>query len=337
MKKSLFAALLLLLGLSFGANAQSFLVNKTLLDSIKPYTFHGAVNLSVEFKQSDSRSFSANAGATLLYPTNRNQLKLSGNIKVNLLDGQSNDNKGFICFNGMLDQFKITAEKREKTVVFYDLYASYNYDFVRDLHSRAMAGVNVTFQPLREHPHLCLEPSIGVLFSYQAWQVLNPGNGPNTNVTMKSKYDQVRDRVLSDGSTVNDYYKIKANGIKEQIDPRVAASLRLWGTYNIVNFSAFLIVQQPMIRAFTSDAAKEEEIRNLVGSHISASEKISDYLVPMNNKCAPEVLLGASVSVRIYKGLSITTVADFFYDGSQLSLNSRSITYSLNVGFSYMW
>lgn len=327
--------------MSCNVYAQKFLITKTLSDSIKPGTFHGTGDLALEFKQSDSQTLSLNAGVTMFVPTDRHQFRLAGNFVYNILDDYSNDNKGFACFHAMLFQFEKAASKKnklQKSFMYYDLHASFNYDYVRDLNSRVMTGMNVVFQPLRNHPHIAVEPAIGLLFSYQNWQVLNPGDGPNTNNYYLADYDAIRDKPLSDGSTVNDYLGISANGRKEQIDPRISASVNVFGVWPRMEFDSYLIIQQPLMKPFRNDPQKDAEVRDYaVAYDLQQGLAGEDHSAALNNKAAPEILFGGSFSVKIWKKLALVTTIEFFYDAGQLGLNSRNLTYSIREGLSISW
>lgn len=341
MVKKLTICIFFVLALNIPNNihAQKFLITKTLLDSIKPGTFHGSGALALEFKQSDSQTLSLNAGLTMFVPTERHQFRLTGNFVYNILDDYSNDNKGFASFHAMLFQFeKNDKRKLEKAFMYYDLHTSFNYDYVRDLNARVMAGLNIVFQPLREHPHLAVEPSVGLLFSYQNWQILNPGDGPNTNNYYLDEYNAIRNEKLSDGSTVNDYLQISENGQKAQIDPRLSAAVNVFGVWPRMEFDAYLILQQPLMRPFNNDPAKDAEVKALAIKYDDQQGIVDGrHSDALNNKAIPEVLFGGSFSVKLWKKLSLVTTIEFFYDGGQLGLNSRNLTYSIREGISISW
>lgn len=343
MKNKIIAIALLIIscGLCKEVCAQNFLLTKTILDSIKPNTFHGNGKIGFEFKQSDSQSFNMDFGATMFVPTDKHQFKLSGNFIYDLLDDYSNDNKGFACINAMLFQFKKTENGKilEKTPYYCDIYASFNYDYVRDLKARVMAGANFVFQPLRHHPHLCVEPGIGMLFSYQNWQVLNPGNGPNTNNYFLADYNAIRNEVLPSGGTVNDYLKISENGTKEQIDARISASVSFFGVWDRMQFETYLIIHQPLMRPFKDDPVKDAEVRSLaiLNDEQNGQNSVDSHDKSLNDKCAPEIAAGGSFSVKLWKRLSLVTSIEFFYDAGQLGLNSRNLTYCIKEGVSIAW
>lgn len=332
--RNILVALMLIIT-SISTNAQTFLLTKTVLDSLKPYTFHGAARMSLEFKQTDSRSFQFNAGAEFMVPTNHHQFNVSGSFVYNLLDFYSNDNKGYVCLKANIMQFNLQQNKREKNLAFAEIYTSYNYDYIRSLHDRVMIGANAVFQPLRNHQHLCVEPGIGLLFSYQNWMVLNDGNGHNSLDYFLADYDLIKDKRFSDGTTVQDYLQLKSNGRKEQIDMRLALNVNFMGSWDKISFSTYLMMQQPFSKPFKDNPRKQEELKQILRDTFPDAELTG---VPVyNTKCAPEILFGANFSVKIWKMLSLVTSFDLFYDAGQLPNTARNLTYVLSQGLSVVW
>ena len=320
-----------LLALPAAPRAQSELLTKTVLDSLQPYKFHGAGNMSFNFSRTTSKSVHLYAGVSFLLPTSRHQFRLNGSFAYNLLDVYSNDNKGKVNFHALINQFYILDRDREKNPWFVDLYASYNYDYIRKLHDRAAAGVDWVWQPLREHPHLSLEPCAGLLFSYQNWMVLGDGSGRGDAA---AGFNTLRDSVLSDGRTLGEYYGVDRRGRKTQMDCRVTAGARLIGEWDRISFSSYISLRQPLRRPFRRDAALESEAASLASA---LTETGASCLPALNTRCAPEIQLYAHFSLKIWKMLSLFTSFELFYDGGQLPSEAMRLTYGIREGLSVVW
>ena len=175
-KTLLVGALLLMSFFSFtSANAQGYMgymLTKTLLDSVKVNKLTGTAGLSLKVEQTDAIKFELDVATELVYALDKHKFRFSGNVAYNFLNDIDTGNKGFFHLQGDFFQYRIEDNKREKTPFFFSASATYNYDFLRSLNNRVALGMNFTFQPLREHPHLCIEPGIGIGGTYQHWDAL---------------------------------------------------------------------------------------------------------------------------------------------------------------------
>lgn len=329
MKSRWWIALVFLLLGAPAAQAQKFLMTETVLDSLKPGTVHGAGDLAFEFKRSASVSVQLATGVSLIVPTYEHQFRLDGNFAYNLLDTYSNDNKGYAGFNAYLFQFEGNGDRRHIKPLFVNLYASYNYDYVRKLHDRVMTGVNVVWQPLQDHEHLYLEAFMGPMFSYQNWRVLQRGS--------LAAYDSVRALPLPSGGCVGDYYGISPRGFKDLSELRLNLGCELSGNWNRVAFSSYLMMQQAFTRPYRYDAAREAEIREQVQAAMGESAQVAGYLPDLNHKAYPTVFFGGKLTVRLSRFLSLMTTAELFYDGGQLPASVLKLSYSLRQGLSVHW
>ncbi|MBO4370076.1 MAG: hypothetical protein J5808_01785 [Paludibacteraceae bacterium] len=322
----------LILGLagSVSAQAQKFLMTGMALDTLKPGSLHGTGDLAFEFKKSAAYSIQLATSASLIVPTDKHQFRLDGKFVYNLLNSYSNDNKGNAGFNAYICQFDGLGNRRHINPLFANLYASYNYDYVRKLHDRVMAGANLVWQPLQEHEHVYLETFLGVMFSYQNWMVFK-------DEKLLKRFDQIRDLQLPVGGTINDYYGINVRGRREQTDARINIGCELSGTWTRFSLTGYLMMQQPLAAPFKSNADTEAAIAETVAASIDENESAEDYLPKLNSNALPTVFFGSKFKYRLTRHLDLVTTLELFYDGGQLPSDVLNFTYGIRQGLSAHW
>lgn len=294
------------------ANAQvymGYMVTKTLLDSVKVNKLHGTAGLALKVEQTDNLKFELDVTAELIYALDKHKFRFTGNVAYNFLNDIDTGNKGYFHIQGDFFQYRINDTHREKSPFFFSAFGTYQYDYLRALHNRAAIGTNFTFQPLREHPNLCLEPGVGIVGSYQNWDVLS-----GDKLTLYN--------ALPEGS--KEYLDIKDNGRFNQWDFRIAAFLHFFGDWDHIAFSLYTTVLQPVKPAFkalsTEEALLPQEFKGL-----------------LNTKALPLVGAGGYFQVKIWKKLSAVTRFDLIWDGGQAPVESCNLTYCLTQGLAYQW
>lgn len=296
-----------------------YMLTKTLLDSVKVNKLHGTAGLSLKVEQTDAIKFELDVATELVYSLDKHRFRFSGNVAYNFLNDTDTGNKGFFHLQGDFFQYRIEGNKREKTPFFFSAAATYNYDYLRDLHNRATVAMNFTFQPLREHPHLCLEPGIGIAGVYQHWDAIN---------ARANKLGVERSALLESYNALPDisreYLRISDKGHYNQWNFKFNAFVNFWGDWDNIAFHIYTAVQQPVSGAFKASQAQEEllptEFQGLLGT-----------------KPLPLVGAGGFFQVKIWKGLSAVSRLDFLWDGGQAPVDSYCLTYCFTQGLSYTW
>lgn len=316
LKKTLLTGAILLFSCFCFTSAYSqgymgYMVTKTLLDSVKVNKLHGMAGLSLKVEQTDAIKFELDVTTELIYALDKHKFRFSGNIAYNFLNNIDTGNKGYFHLTGDFFQYKITEEKREKSPFFFSAFATYQYDYLRDLHNRAAVGMNFTFQPLREHPNLCIEPGIGIVGSYQNWSVLTG--------------DQL-ERYKALPSAAKEYLGIKENGKFNQWDFRLNAFFNFMGDWDHIAFNIYGTILQPVKGAFTEHLEEEKLL-----------ELPNEFHGLLNTKPLPLVGGGGFFQVRIWRGLSAITRFDILWDGGQAPINSYCLTYCFTQGLAYQW
>ena len=201
-----------------------YMLTKTLLDSVKVNKLHGTAGLSLKVEQTDAIKFELDVATELVYSLDKHRFRFSGNVAYNFLNDTDTGNKGFFHLQGDFFQYRIEGNKREKAPFFFSAAVTYNYDYLRDLHNRATVAMNFTFQPLREHPHLCLEPGIGIAGVYQHWDAIN---------ARANKLGVERSALLESYNALPDisreYLRISDKGHYNQWNFKFNAFVNFWG------------------------------------------------------------------------------------------------------------
>lgn len=340
MKRKVYILFVLSL-LACAASAQGYMATKTRLDSLKVGKFHGEASLSGKVEQTDNFKFELDAGFEATIPFKRHKLRFAANVAFNFINQLDNGNKGFFYVAGDFYQFeirdKVTRKKvyengeRSKNLVFFSALGGYQYDFCRDLTSRLFAGMMVTFQPLRNHSHLCLEPSVGIIADFQYWNILG-----------KPELKAIRDFYnKKDNALLRDYLKMDPAGYAWQTDPSLGVALNFMGEWDKVAFNIYALMLQPFKKPYTIP----EGINSYIDKPYEAFKGI------YNTKPLPQVSVDASIQVNIVKMLSLVVGCEFLWDGGQLpsakhdvkfddtkyNMGARNMRYCCTVGFNVHW
>lgn len=324
LKKTLLVGALLLISFFSFTSAYSqgymgYMLTKTLLDSVKVNKLTGTAGLALKVEQTDAIKFELDVAAELVYALDKHKFRFSGNVAYNFLNDIDTGNKGFFHIQGDFFQYRIEDNKREKTPFFFSASATYNYDFLRSLNNRVAWGMNFTFQPLREHPHLCIEPGIGIGGTYQHWDALG---------SRATKLGVDRSALLESFNnlpqTSKEYLRITDNGNYNQLNFRFNAFVNFFGDWDHIAFHVYTAVQQPISPAFKAQPSQEELLP-------------TEFKGILNTKVLPLVGAGGFFQVKIWKGLSAVTRLDFLWDGGQAPVDAYGLTYCFTQGLTYQW
>lgn len=324
LKKTLLVGALLLISFFSFTSAYSqgymgYMLTKTLLDSVKVNKLTGTAGLSLKVEQTDAIKFELDVATELVYALDKHKFRFSGNVAYNFLNDIDTGNKGFFHLQGDFFQYRIENNKREKTQFFFSASATYNYDFLRSLNNRVALGMNFTFQPLREHPHLCIEPGIGIGGTYQHWDALG---------SRATKLGVDRSAMLESFNnlpqTSKEYLRLTEKGNYNQLNFRFNAFVNFFGDWDHIAFHLYTAIQQPISGAFKAQPSQEELLP-------------TEFKGLLNTKPLPLVGAGGFFQVKIWKGLSAVTRFDFLWDGGQAPVDAYGLTYCFTQGLAYQW
>jgi hypothetical protein len=321
-KKLLWASVLFFMFSITSAYSQGYMgymLTKTLLDSVKVNKLHGTAGLSLKVEQTDNIKFELDVATELVYALDKHKFRFSGNIAYNFLNDIDTGNKGFFHLQGDFFQYRIENNIREKTPFFFSANATYNYDYLRNLNNRVALGMNFTFQPLREHPNLCIEPGIGIGGTYQHWDALD-SRAKALGVERSALLESFNN--LPIGS--KEYLRITEKGNYNQLNFRFNAFVNFFGDWDHIAFHVYTAVQQPISPSFKQQSYQEEQLP-------------AEFKGLLNTKVLPLVGAGGFFQVKIWKGLAAVTRLDFLYDGGQAPVDSYNLTYCFTQGLSYSW
>ena len=321
-KKLLWASVLFFMFSITSAYSQGYMgymLTKTLLGSVKVNKLHGTAGLSLKVEQTDAIKFELDVATELVYSLDKHRFRFSGNVAYNFLNDIDTGNKGFFHLQGDFFQYRIENNIREKTQFFFSANATYNYDYLRNLNNRVALGMNFTFQPLREHPNLCIEPGIGIGGTYQNWDALDSrakALGMERSALLESYKN------LPQGS--REYLRLTENGKYNQLNFRFNAFVNFFGDWDHIAFHIYTAVQQPISPSFKAQSYQEELLP-------------TEFKGLLNTKVLPLVGAGGFFQVKIWKGLAAVTRLDFLWDGGQAPVDSYNLTYCFTQGLSYSW
>ncbi len=339
MKRKVYILFVLLL-LACAASAQGYMATKTRLDSLKVGKFHGEASLSGKVEQTDNFKFELDAAFEGMIPFKRHKLRFVGNVAFNFINQYDNGNRGHAYLAGDFYQYdirdKITKKKvyengeRTKNLLYFSAIGGGQYDFCRDLSARIFGGLMLTFQPLRNHPHLCLEPSIGILADFQYWNVLG-----------KPELKPLLDYYNGFDPILKRFLDIDASGRSWQIDPSLGVGVNFMGEWDKVAFNLYCLVLQPFRGPTDITSDEEDSIRTYC----------PEFAGLYNVKPLPQVSVDATLEVEIYKLLSLVVGCEFLWDGGQLpsarhdvihdgqtyTVGARNMRYCCTVGFKVHW
>ena len=321
-KKLLWASVLFFMFSITSAYSQGYMgymLTKTLLDSVKVNKLHGTAGLSLKVEQTDNIKFELDVATELVYALNKHKFRFSGNIAYNFLNDIDTGNKGFFHLQGDFFQYRIENNIREKTQFFFSANATYNYDYLRNLNNRVALGMNFTFQPLREHPNLCIEPGIGIGGTYQNWDALD-SRAKTLGMERSALLESYKN--LPQGS--REYLRLTENGKYNQLNFRFNAFVNFFGDWDHIAFHVYTTVQQPISPSFKAQSYQEELLP-------------TEFKGLLNTKVLPLVGAGGFFQVKIWKGLAAVTRLDFLWDGGQAPVDSYNLTYCFTQGLSYSW
>lgn len=310
---------LLSLTSAYSQGYMGYMVTKTLLDSVKVNKLHGAAGLALKVEQTDALKFELDVTGELIYALDKHKFRFSGNVAYNFLDDRDTGNKGFFHLQGDFFQYRISENKRAKSPFFFSAFATYQYDYLRDLHNRVAIGTNFTFQPLREHPNLCIEPGIGIVGSYQHWDAL----GSRARV-LGIERDALLQSYNSLAQGSKDYLGITEKGHYNQWDFRFNAFVHFFGDWDHIAFNVYTTVLQPVKGSFKTLSAEEDLLPN-------------EFKGILNTKPLPLIGAGGYFQVRIWKKLSAVTRFDLIWDGGQAPVDAYHLTYCFTQGLAYTW
>lgn len=302
------------------ALAQNYLATKTLLDSVKVNKLHGTAQALIKVEQTDNFKVEVDVMTELIYAFNKHKLRFSGNVAYNMINQVDNGNKGFFYIGGDFFQFNIDHHKREKTKQFFSTFVSYQYDYCRDLHDRAMVGVTTTWQPLREDPHMFIEPCVGIMAGMQYWNVIK-------NADNLALYNN---KVPQD---IKNYLGIDPSGRKMQWDTRLLLSCHFGGEWDRIAVNAYAMVAQPLWRPFTADPEMESYLAEIDKKH----PETPNMAGCLNTQPLPLITTNCAFRVRIWKKLAAVTSIEFLWDGGQVPNQAHNLTYCFTQGLSYSW
>lgn len=308
------------------ASAQNYLATKTLLDSLRIKQLHGTAQALIKVEQTDAFKVEADAMVELIYAFEKHKLRFSGNVAYNMINKVDNGNKGFFYLGGDFFQFNVNQHKREKTKQFFSTFLSYQYDYCRDLHDRAMIGITTTWQPLRDDPHMFVEPCVGLMAGIQYWNVIK--NATNLDLYNNEMPDDLRK-----------YLGIDPSGRKMQWDTRLLLSCHFGGEWDRISVNAYAMVAQPLWRPFTSDPEMEARLAE-IDKHrheVHLVEDAPNLAGCLNTKPLPLITTSCSFRVRIWKKLAAVTSIEFLWDGGEVPNYARNLTYCFTQGLSYSW
>lgn len=346
--KKIFAIWLIGSVLSIGtATAQSYLATKTLLDSVRVNKLHGTAEALLKVEQTDNFKVEFDANVELIYAFTKHKLRFAGNVAYNTTDIYDNGNKGFFYLGGDFFQFNIDKDKREKTKQFFSVFATYQYDYCRDLHDRAMLGTSITWQPLREHPNMFVEPSVGLMAGMQYWRVIKQP----TNLDLYNNYLPTILGNDGDVQKVKTYVGADPAGYRMQWDARLMASVHFGGEWDRIALNIHAMIAQPLWPQFKEDPsmdallAKIDKYRldkQLIPEEVIMTDEVArhqkyDFEGCMNPKALPLITAKIGLNIRIWKKLSAVTRFEFLWDGGQVPAYSTHLTYCFTQGLSYSW
>ena len=296
-----------------------YMLTKTLLDSVKVNKLHGTAGLSLKVEQTDAIKFELDVATELVYALDKHKFRFSGNVAYNFLNDIDTGNKGFFHLQGDFFQYRIENNIREKTQFFFSANATYNYDYLRSLNNRVALGMNFTFQPLRNHPNLCIEHGIGIGGTYQHWDAIG-SRAKTLGMERSALLENFKN--LPQGS--KEYLRITEKGNYNQLNFRFNAFVNFFGDWDHIAFHVYTAVQQPISGAFKAQSSEEELLP-------------TEFKGLLNTKPLPLVGAGGFFQVKIWKGLSAVTRLDFLYDGGQAPVDAYNLTYCFTQGLAYTW
>ncbi len=332
--------LLLLTSFVLPIGAQGYMATKTRLDSLKINKFHGEASLGGKVEQANNFKFELDAAFEGMVPFKRHKLRFATNVSFNFINQLDDGNKGFFYVAGDFFQYeirdKVTGKKvlengeRSKNLIYFSAIGGCQYDFCRDLAVRAFGGMMLTFQPLRKHPTLCLEPSVGIIADFQYWDILD-----------KPELKVLKDLYNEKPALVKHYFEINQDGYVWQIDPSFAAAVNFMGEWDKVAFNLYVLMLQPFKEPFDTTKELEDNMKTY----------FPEFVGLFNTKPLPQVSVDASLEVGVYKLLSLVVGCEFLWDGGQLpskrhkveyngnkyTLGARDIRYCCTIGFKVHW
>lgn len=339
MKRKVYILFVLSL-LACSASAQGYMATKTRLDSLKINKFHGEASLSGKVEQTDNFKFELDAAFEGMIPFKRHKLRFAANVAFNFINQLDNGNKGFAYISGDFYQYeirdKITGKKvyengeRSKNLLYFSAIGGGQYDFCRDLTARVFGGFMLTFQPLRNHNHLCIEPSVGILADFQYWNVLG-----------KPELATLRNYFNDSPAWLRHYLTLDPAGYAWQIDPSLGVGINFMGEWDKVAFNIYTLVLQPFKEPFDTTPELEDDLRAYY----------PEFAGLFNTKPLPQVSVDATLEVGIYKLLSLVVGCEFLWDGGQLpsarhdvthegqtyTVGARNMRYCCTLGFKVHW
>jgi len=344
MKKRVQILLFLSLVLAGAAQAQGYMATKTMLDSLKVGKFHGTAALGAKVEQTDNLKIEINAALECMVPFKRHKLRFAGNYSYNVINMVDNGNKGYFYVAGDFYQFSIKEKSRYKTPVYFSAIGGYQFDYCRSMHDRLFFGAMATFQPLREHKHLCLEPAVGVIMDFKYWDIFGAPK-------QQSLRDYYNDIIVNSYTGVAEYLAVDPAGYKWEYDPSLGISVNFMGDWDKVAFNLFVMLEQPLIKQFKRNDTLEEEL---------IKEVFPQYYHLYNSNYLPMVTVDAQLSIELTKKFKLLLKGDFLWDGGQLprggdspskkysvtdpynpnqtiELGARCMRYCWTLGFAVTW
>lgn len=340
MKKRVQILLFLSLVLAGAAQAQGYMATKTMLDSLKVGKFHGTAALGAKVEQTDNLKIEINAALECMVPFQRHKLRFAGNYSYNVINMIDNGNKGYFYVAGDFYQFSIKEKSRYKTPVFFSAIGGYQFDYCRNLHDRLFFGAMATFQPLREHEHLCLEPSVGMIMDFKYWNIF----GAPSQQSLRDFYNGLTNPV------VKQYLDVDPAGMKWEYDPLLSVGVNFMGEWDKVAFNLFALLAQPVIKQF--------ERHDVTEDYLLAYYPQFYHLY--NSNYLPMVTVDAQLSIELTQKFRLLLKGDFLWDGGQLPrggdspskiysvpdpndsskqipLGARCMRYCWTLGFAVTW
>lgn len=325
----LIACIVLACGIFVPASGQGYMATKLKIDSVKPYTFHGSAFVGGKVEQTDCFTVQVEGGLECMVPFKKHKLRFAGKMSFNTYNTFDNGNRGHCYLAGDFYQYHIDDALgiREKNKFFFTALGGAQYDFCRDMHCRIFTGMMVTFQPLRKHPHLCLEPGFGFLMDFSYWNAL----AGSDRASLLKFYNQ------PENVGVQSYLGIGPDGYVWQQDPSIVGSVNFLGEWDRIAFNLFVLASQPVTPTFESDRYEEE-----------LPDVFKNFF---NRKWLPLVTIDGSLMIKIYKMLSIKINCEFLWDGGQLPserhmvdfegaqvpIGARNMRYCFTGGLNIQW
>lgn len=326
---SIFTTSVLVMLCAVPSYGQGYMATKLRIDSVKPYTFHGTAYVGAKVEQSDCFTVQVEGGLECMVPFKKHKLRFAGKMNFNTYNKFDNGNRGYAFIAGDFYQFHIDEKPkvREKNLVFFSAIGGAQYDFCRDMHCRIFTGMMAIFQPLRKHPHLCLEPGIGFLMDFSYWNALAGAD----RASLLNFYNQ------PENSAVRAYLGIRPDGYIWQQDPSIVMSVNFLGEWDRIAFNLYVMASQPVTPTFQEDNFEAE--LPTVFQHF------------FNTKWLPLVTIDGSLDIKLNKTLSLRLNCEFLWDGGQLPgerhtvefegkqvpIGARNMRYCFTGGLAIRW